>query len=188
MNNGQVIQTTTNTTSLSSTLDLSIPGNGDKGDVISVNVTPYDGTDTGATATATTTVVDSPPVAPDGTTSVGYNNNTGVDITLVATDADGDPLTYSLVGPNGGTAGIVTLTGDVAHYTPTIGRVGIDTFQWTASDGTETSSTATETINLTDAPPVVVSTSFDVTENTPLTIAAPGSLPAPAATAMPRSL
>ena len=101
MNNGQVIQTTTNTTSLSSTLDLSIPGNGDKGDVISVNVTPYDGTDTGATATATTTVVDSPPVAQDGTTSVSYNNNTGVDITLVATDADGDPLTYSLVGPNG---------------------------------------------------------------------------------------
>ena len=70
----------------------------------------------------------------------------------------------------------MTLTGDVAHYTPTIGRVGVDTFQWTASDGTETSSTATETINLTDSPPVVVSTSFEVTENTPLTIAAPGLL------------
>ena len=111
------------------------------------------------------------------TTSVSYNNNTGVDITLVATDADGDPLTYSLVGPNGGaTAGIVTLAGDVAHYTPTIGRVGVDTFQWTASDGTLTSSPATETINLTDSPPVVVNTSFDVTENTPLTIAAPGLL------------
>lgn len=61
--NGVVVKTTTDTTSLTDSLDLSQAGNGDRGDVITVEVTPADELSTGATVTTTATVANSAPTA-----------------------------------------------------------------------------------------------------------------------------
>ena len=150
-----------------------------QGDVVSVQVIPYDGTISGTAATDQVTVADSAPVAQNATASVGHNNTAGVDITLVATDADGDPLTYSITNNGGALYGTVSLiSNNVALYIPnTPGVVKADSFQWTASDGTlSTSPAGVETVNLTNSPPVAINASYDVVMNNPLTIAAPGVL------------
>src|SRR5206468_3335164 len=50
--NGLVKKTTSGSSSLTDTFDLSQPGNGDLGDTITVEVTPNDGTANGAAASA----------------------------------------------------------------------------------------------------------------------------------------
>lgn len=74
------------------------------------------------------------------------------------TDADGNPLTATLViGPTNGT---VTLNPDGSFtYTPAANYSGPDSFTYTAKDGTATSNTATVTIIVTpvnDAPVVTI--------------------------------
>jgi autotransporter-associated beta strand protein len=69
--NGAVKQTHTSTTALTDTFDLSLPGNGDPGDVITVEVTPNDGILNGATVTDAATVVDNTRTWDGG----GANNN-----------------------------------------------------------------------------------------------------------------
>jgi hypothetical protein len=53
---GVTVKTTAGSSSLTDTLDLSQPGNGDSGDVVSVEVTPNDGSVDGAVASAQETV------------------------------------------------------------------------------------------------------------------------------------
>ena len=86
-------------------------------------------------------------------------------ITLVATDADNDPLTYSVVAPPAN--GKVTIAGNVATYTSNFGYVGADSFTFKANDGKADSNTATVNINVIagPAPPesgLVVTTLSDV--------------------------
>jgi hypothetical protein len=50
---------TTDTTALTDTFDLSVAGNGDAGDIVSVDVTPSDGTASGTTVSAQVTVAGS---------------------------------------------------------------------------------------------------------------------------------
>ncbi|MCA1554701.1 MAG: Ig-like domain repeat protein, partial [Chloroflexi bacterium] len=100
--------------------------------------------------------VDTPPAAQDGSASVAHRSSSGVNITLSANDADGDSLTYSLIGANGGAAhGTVTISGSTARYTPTASAdfVGMDTFQWKANDGIADSNTATITVTLSNSAP-----------------------------------
>ncbi len=61
-NGTTVVKTTSGTMALTDTLDLSLAGNGDKGDVISVTVTPNDGMVNGANAVDSETVANSAPV------------------------------------------------------------------------------------------------------------------------------
>src|SRR5438105_15069367 len=61
--NGVVKKTTSGSSALTDTFDLSQPGNGDLGDTITVEVTPNDGTVNGTTASATATVADHAPTA-----------------------------------------------------------------------------------------------------------------------------
>jgi YVTN family beta-propeller protein len=94
--------------------------------------------------------LNTPPVA--NNQSVTTNKNTPKPITLVATDPEGDPLTYSIVaGPSHGTLG--TLTGATVTYTPASGYSGSDSFTFKANDGTADSNTATVSIKV-NAPPV----------------------------------
>ncbi|MEI7899501.1 MAG: DUF6288 domain-containing protein [bacterium] len=72
--------------------------------------------------------------------------NTPTDITLAATDANSDPLTYSIVtqpahGTLSGTVPAVT-------YTPANGYTGADSFTFKANDGTADSSVATVMIDV----------------------------------------
>lgn len=72
-----------------------------------------------------------PPVTTDGdaVTRAGVP----IDVVLVAHDADGDPQTFRIVQqPRHGTVG---LQGATARYTPEPGFAGVDTFTFTASDG-----------------------------------------------------
>jgi hypothetical protein len=76
---------------LTDTFNLATSGNGDKGDVIRVEVTPNDGTVNGATVNDTATVVNSPPAA----TNVLLNNtspttNQTISVSYTYADDDGD--------------------------------------------------------------------------------------------------
>ena len=92
----------------------------------------------------------SQPVAFDSAATV--QENTATDIPLNASDADGDPLTYAIVGqPLHG-----TLSGDGATltYTPEADFYGTDSFTFNVSDGVMLSRTATVSVTV-NAPPVV---------------------------------
>ena len=178
--NGNIVQTTSNTTALTDTLDLTILTNVNVGDVFSVQVTPYDRTDYGLPAIASATVGASVPVAQDGNASISHRSATGVDITLQGTDSDNAPLTFNLFGGlNGGaqhgTATPVSGTTNEFLYVPTGTYIGTDSFQFTATAGGLTSQPATVTIDLTNALPVVAdfTPSTFATENQTLVVTAP---------------
>jgi len=124
--------------------------------------------------TLTVTEVNTAPVAQDLTETT--LEDTLVDVTLVATDAEDDALTYAIVDqPAHGT---VTLVDTTATYTPALDFNGEDSFTYKANDGLEDSAMAVVTITVTpvnDAP-VAVDDAYTVAEKETLTIAAPGIL------------
>ena len=78
--------------------------------------------------------------------SVSTDEDTMIQITLEATDVDGDPLTYTIVDqPTNGTA---VLTGNTVDYTPDGNYNGPDSFTFKANDGTTDSNTATVSIDV----------------------------------------
>ena len=89
-------------------------------------------------------------------------------ITLVATDGDGDPITYAIAAnpAKGVLSGFNAATGAVT-YTPNANAEGADSFSFTASDGLATSAPATISITLTPAndAPVAQDATFSVPEN-----------------------
>ena len=105
-----------------------------------VTCTSTDSHDNGANATFSVTVVrDQAPVASNAsaTTSMGV----AAQVTLVATDADNQPLTYQLATPPA--HGTVTIVGNISTYTPTTGYAGPDSFTFVANDGIVNSNLAT---------------------------------------------
>jgi VCBS repeat-containing protein len=93
------------------------------------------------------------------------------------TDADGDPLTASLVSDV--QHGTLELNSDGTFtYTPDENFNGIDGFSYVVNDGTEDSAVATVTIsiNAVNDLPVAVNDQYTTDEDTPLTIPAPGVL------------
>jgi len=112
-------------------------------------------------------------MAEDGTLTVAA----GTGVLFNDTDAEGDPLTASVVTqPQNGT---LTLNGDGSFtYTPTGNFNGSDSFTYRANDGTENGNTATVTITVTgenDAP-VGGADTYSTTQGTPLTVPASGVL------------
>jgi uncharacterized repeat protein (TIGR01451 family) len=101
------------------------------------------GTDT-ATVNITVQAVNDPPVADEQ--AVTTDEDTAENITLPASDIEGDALTYSIVGgPAHG-----TLSGAVADrtYTPDSDYNGSDSFTFKANDGAVDSNVATVTIDV----------------------------------------
>jgi hypothetical protein len=89
----------------------------------------------------------SPPVA--NNQAVNVVKNTATPITLTATDADNNPLTYTIVTqPAHGTLSPTTPGGPSRTYTPTTDYVGPDSFTFKANDGTVDSNTATVSITV----------------------------------------
>jgi len=109
-----------------------------------------------------------PPVADDQ--SVTTDEDTAKDITLTATDNDGDSLTYVVVdGPAHGT---LTGTATALTYTPAGNYSGPDSFTFKTNDGQVDSNTATVSIEVTpvnDAP-VADNQSVTIVENTAASI------------------
>ena len=72
--------------------------------------------------------------------------NTSSSIFLIATDPENDPITFAIASqPANGT---VSLTGSYVVYTPTTDYVGTDSFTFTASDGSLTSSATTVSLTV----------------------------------------
>jgi hypothetical protein len=97
-----------------------------------VTCTSTDSHGNSANSTFTVTVVrDQAPVASNAsaTTNIGV----AALVTLVATDADNQALTYQLATPPA--HGTVTIVGNVATYTPATGYSGPDSFTFVANDG-----------------------------------------------------
>ena len=130
-------------------LDLSKPGNGDRGETVSVTVTAKRGIDSG-TATNSTVIVNSAPVANDA--SASGTSGAEISVPLTGNDADGDPLTFKSVGgPANGTGSFVTSNGKTSFvYRSRNGFISTETIRFVAADELgRTSVPATITINVT---------------------------------------
>jgi VCBS repeat-containing protein len=122
----------------------------------------------------TVIAVNDAPVADDQT--VATDEDTTVPITLTASDADSDPLTFDLVtSPTNG-----TLSGSARDltYTPDAEYSGPDRFSFSANDGTVDSNTAAVdiTVHAVNDPPVAAGDAYSVDEDGSLTVVAPGVL------------
>lgn len=119
--------------------------------------------------------VNDPPVAANDV--VAGIEDTALDIrptTLLANDrdVDGDPLT--ITGVANAVNGTVSFVNGVIRFTPTTNFDGAAGFDYTVSDGTDGSSTASVCVNIasTNRAPVAVADVFTIAEDTPLIITA----------------
>ena len=136
----------------SPTYDLSQPGAGDKGDVISVVAR----TDDDRSNSNQVTVFNSIPFVENAKASVDAGKT--VDLDVNAFDRDGDALTFGRNGPSNGTAEFVTVNGlPKLRYTPRADFGGTEIIKVYAFDGEQTTDPLaifTITVNFT-APPAV---------------------------------
>jgi Ca2+-binding RTX toxin-like protein len=100
-----------------------------------------------ASVTITVSQSNHPPVAADQTISTSAG--VAATISLSATDADSDPLTYAVVNPP--THGTLSGTAPNLTYTPNSGYSGADSYTYTANDGTADSNIATVTLQVSPA-------------------------------------
>ncbi len=141
-----------------------------------------DGSGDSAVATVTITVnpVNDDPIAVNDSYAVNEDAVLTIDaaagVLANDTDADGDPLTATLV--SGPASGTLTLNADGSFsYTPTANFNGNDSFTYSITDGTATTeATVTLTVNPVNDIPEAVNDEYTTEEDTPLTIAAPGVL------------
>ncbi len=114
-----------------------------------------------ATVSITVTPGNAAPVAANQ--SVAVFHNTAQPITLSATDADGNNLTYAVVA--GPAHGVLSGSAPDLTYTPAIGYAGSDSFTFKANDGIADSNTATVSITVASGPNLAptVSAGSDVT-------------------------
>ena len=112
----------------------------------------------------------SPPTAESQIVFTTSTRDTG--IFLVASDPDGDPLTFRIL--NGPSNGVLTGSAPNLRYKANPGFVGTDSFRYRANDGTDESNTATVTliigaVNRPQADDQTVSTAPDTPVNITLT-------------------
>ncbi len=88
------------------------------------------------------------PVASDGSVDVAYEGSAAV--TLEASDADEDGLTYQII--DGPTKGSLSGTAPALTYTAQAGQAGADFFTFRVNDGYEDSNLATVTLAILDPP------------------------------------
>ncbi|NVJ49018.1 MAG: tandem-95 repeat protein, partial [Gammaproteobacteria bacterium] len=116
-----------------------------------------------------TEIPNSPPVAEN--LNLQVEQDTALGITVIATDADADPLTYRIEqAPQNGT---LTGTGPDYIYTPDPGFIGTDSFSFVANDGQADSNVAVATIAVTEAPnnpPIAEDLNAELTQDTSVDI------------------
>ncbi len=142
--------------------------------VLKVTVSDETLTDTATVQVLVHPAPNTPPVA--AAQALQTDEDTPVETSLSATDADGDSLTYAVVGlPD---HGAIVTDGAFVRYTPDANWHGTDSFSFTANDGEADSHTATVTITVisrNDAP-VANADSYSTDEDTGITVNAPGVL------------
>lgn len=183
---GQVVATDPNGDPLTFSL-LSIPANGSAvvnpdGTFTYTPNTGYVGPDSftvlvsdglGGTAISTVfiTVIDQPPIGQ--TQNFSTLQNTPLPGQLLATDPDGDPLTFTLQSPPANGTAVVNPDGTFT-YTPAVGFVGTDSFTALISDGKGGTAIGTAIITVIDQPPVAQDLTLTTNVNTPVA----GQIPA----------
>ena len=152
------------------TLDLSKPGNGDREDLISVNVTVADATGS-ETSGLGRFVIDSAPVVTPSFNTTSPKGNDVLKVSAPASDADGDALTYTFSWSKNGlgvfrTTNGASATDEIDLSTPGFGDYPGDVYSVSivASDGlrqsdpqtlyaTVQNSAPSVTVSLSDATP-----------------------------------
>ena len=123
-------------------------------DTFTVQVSDSELTDSITVSVTVNSVNDVPVIAEGASVTLEVNEDSSDSVTFTASDADGDPLTWSI--SSGAVEGIVTQTGSEFSYAPAADFNGSDSFVVQVSDGT---ATGTSTVNVTviavnDAPVV----------------------------------
>ncbi|WP_415283121.1 Ig-like domain-containing protein [Candidatus Nitrososphaera sp. FF02] len=132
----------------------------------------------GNSASAEFEVINDAPVAEDLQLSVDEGGM--LEVTLSASDANGDALTFEITEePENGTLQDFDSAAGTMTYVPEPGYSGDDSFEYTASDGTDESDEATASITITSVndPPTVESWSVSVDEGDDVEITLEGSDP-----------
>jgi len=123
-----------------------------------------------ATVSLAVSSVNDPPVAEDQ--SVGTDEDTAVEITLAASDVDGDALSFAVAGA-GPQHGTVECDGPACAYTPAQDYNGGDAFEFEVSDGN--GGTATGLVDIAVSPvndaPVAEDQALTTDEDMPLAMA-----------------
>ena len=141
------------------------------------NATGGDGADVGAfeeqvlcavTNVAPDAVDDNPNVAEDSGTN---------DIDVLANDSDANGDTLTITGASAASHGTTGVNGGFVTYAPDPDYFGSDSFTYTISDGTDTD-TATVHVTVTNVndAPVAAGESYDMDQDTTLTVLPPGVL------------
>jgi len=119
-----------------------------------------DGFDISNTATVTVDVqnVNNPPVAVDDVALTDEDVPIVIDVLANDTDPDGEPLSLSLFPGVTSQGGTLIQVADTLEYTPPLGWHGVDSFEYSCTDGIDVSNLATVTItvNSTNSPPIAV--------------------------------
>ncbi|MGE5690197.1 MAG: OmpL47-type beta-barrel domain-containing protein [Pseudomonadota bacterium] len=161
---GSTVKTTAGSSSLTDTLDLSSAGNGDKGQTVSVEVTPNDGIASGSTVSDSETVANSAPTL--GSVSIDQGSpktNDALSVTVVSADADGDARTYGYQWRKNGAdiPGATAATLDLSAA-GNGSRGDQITVRVTASDGSASSAPSTSSaVTIQNSAPVVDSVAVD---------------------------
>ena len=145
--------------------------------VVTFTYTANDGTGDSNTVTVTVTVSTAPnnlPVAVDDTAS-GEKNVNKINIIVLSNDSDADSDVMSVTNLTSPSNGSVVLKGDqTVDYFPDAGFAGVDTFTYTANDGTGDSGAATVTITV-NAAPVAVADAATTAVNAAVTVTVLGN-------------
>jgi hypothetical protein len=119
-----------------------------RGDKVTVTVTPFDGKERGKSATLFREILNTPPVI-EGQEEFQVSDN-AVTFHVRASDADGDPLMFSLKDAPSGMS-IDRKTGWV-HWLTSPGTTGKVPFTVTVSDGSGGESTARISVTISQEP------------------------------------
>ncbi|MEW6101505.1 MAG: Ig-like domain-containing protein [Candidatus Omnitrophota bacterium] len=137
-----------------------------------------DGSQGGLFSQFNVAVVPGSPVAGNDAFSVNKNTVLNViapGVLINDSDPDADPITPSLISSTSN--GTLTFNIDGSFiYTPNLGYVGVDSFTYRLSDGTNISNIAVVTLTVANGAPISTNDAYSVDEDATLTIVAPGVL------------
>jgi len=123
------------------------------------------GTDSATVSVTVTNVNDAPIANADSATVAQNSTNNSIDVLANDSDLDGDSMTLQSVTQ--AAHGTVSIAANKASYTPVSGFSGLDSFEYTVSDGKGGSATATVSIAVTsvNGAPNAVNDSYSVSED-----------------------